>query len=125
MNSTEFETVAVPSRSRDRILELIGEPNLLSKEDSHHYYRLKHGKTLDEEGYVPTTFDNRSSEAKKAIDSWIASKLALGYQVDFNIGNVACTRGRLTVHWYATEIIPGGTIARGCIDLSGKQFSYG
>ena len=120
----DFTTVSIPKETRDRFLELIPFDGL-SKEDGFHWHRAKHGMTLIEQGYTPTTFGSASHGKSEAIKSWIADKVAAGWSVDFGVGQVAGTDGRLSAYWYAFKPNPlGGTTGGGCINLAGKPFDF-
>ena len=119
-----FPTVSIPKATRDRFLELV-QLDELSKEDGFHWHRAKHGTTLIQQGYTPTTFGSASHGKAEAIKNWIADKVSTGWSVDFGIGEVAGTDGRLSAYWYAFKPNPlGGTTSGGCIDLSGRTFWF-
>lgn len=128
-------TTLVQTESLQHILNLV-DPETLSNESTPgsispraHFYTLKHASTLERLGYVPTSFDAKSSQAEEKVKAWIEEKTKLGYSVHFQIGHPYGGAGgseRLSVCWVAIEHLKrGGTICQGCIALDGKKFMWG
>jgi len=74
--------------------------------------------------YIPTVFNERTSDATNRIKDWMAKKINNGCQISFVVGQVSAHDDSLTIYWHAHKRNKfNRTKSHGAICLSGEKFS--